>query len=515
VPDAPPVPDDLASLALPSEEVAGLMPVKLIVAAGNWESKEVKCTFTVQADEVILVAKDRSKQIYDLPAGTKEVRIVATPKTNTYWETKVALVVSSSGTVSPRAGFAPWIAVKRASGATADATLATVRVSRFKEVTHDVRTLLKVVPGEVGKPRKGGAPTQPELAATYGKWPPDDLDIHPLPDAHYLDVARPVKAGGILSFKKDSSVRVDSESVVLELAGVRGPRLFGVVWPRAVERKNSAAPTPFFFYIRQTGGQDIKNVFVGGAVKGPYPYNFDYAERCLFESQHYPGTPIFVRKGWMLRPKGVPYQVAKSGAKVVMVFPVADAHDTISYEALSNFDEMGRLLADLQAFMFWKVGIATPPSTVGKTALSAYSSANYTLVRWLNSNRASTFLKNNISAVYFLDPPGVDDCVDAGLLWRRNMGNDKRVRLYSAKDEKKYVPAYRRLLGLKPTDPLASPPYLLNAADNKITMAVFPTDSWDRTFKDVLGIVTKWTYWDAHHFVPATVLTHALAQGDI
>jgi hypothetical protein len=495
------------------------MPVQLIVAAANWESKEVKCTFTVQADEVTLVAKDRSKQIYELPAGTKEVRVVATPEptrgttTSPYWETKVALVVASNGTVSPRAGFAPWIAVQRASGATADATLATVRVSRFKEVTHDVLTLLKVVPGEVGKLRKGGAPTQPELAATYGTWPPDDLDIHPLPNAHYLDKDNPVKAGGILSFKA-SPVSVDAESVVLELAGVRAPRLFGVVWPDAVPRKNTAEPTPFFFYIRQTGGQDRKNVFVGGAVKGPYPYNFDYAERCLFESQHSPGTPLFVRKGWMLRPKGVPYQVAKSGARVVMVFPVADSNDSISYGVLSNFDEMGRLLADLQAFMFWKVGIAAPPSTVGKTALSAYSSANGTLVRWLNGNAASTFLKNNISAVYFLDPPGVDDCVTAGLRWRRNMGNDKRVRLYSARDQKKFFPAYRRLLGLKPTDPLR-PPFLLGAVDNKITLALFPTDSWDRTFKDVLGINTKWEYWDAHHFVPATVLTHALSQGDI
>ncbi len=492
------------------------MPVKLTVAAESWESKAVKCTFTVQANDVTLVAKDRSKQIYELPAGTKKLRIVATPtpKPSKYWETTVALVVASNGTLSPGAGFAPWVGVTRASGATAGATLATVRVSRFRDVTHDVLTLLKVVPGEVGKPRKGRAPTQPELAATYGKWPPADLDIHPLPKAHFLDVANPVKAGGILNFKA-SSVAVDAESVVLELAGVRGPRLFGVVWPDAVPRKKSAAPTRFFFYIRQTGGQDRKNVFVGGAVKGPYPYNFDYAERCLFESQHYPGTPIFVRKGWMLRPKGVPYQVARSGAKVVTVFPVADSDDSISYEALSNFDEMGRLLADLQAYMFWRVGIAAPPTTVGTTALSAYSSANYTLASWLNSNRASTFLKKNISAVYFLDPPNVDDCVDAGLLWRRNMGKDKRVRLYSAKDEKKYFPAYRRLLGLKATDPLASPPYLLSAADKKVTMALFPTDSWDRTFKDVLGIVTKWTYWDAHHFVPATVLTHALAQGDL
>ena len=516
------------------------MPVKLIVAAVNWVSKVVKCTFTVLADEVAQGAADRSKQIYVLPSGTKHVRIVATPQpkpgtaANPYWETIVALNVASNGIVSPDAGFAPWVAVTAASGGTAGATLATIRMSRFREVTFDVLKLLKVVPGVVGKPRLGGAPTQPDLARNYGKWPPDNLDIQPLPAAHFLDVDNPVKTGGILSFLK-SSVAVDAESIVVELAGVPAPRLFGVVWPDAVVRNNGAAPTRFFFYFRQSGGQDRKNVFVSGGVKGPYPYNFDYVERCLFESQHYPGTPIVVRNDWMLRPKGVPYQVARSGARVVSVYPVADVNDSNSYGVLSNFDEMGRLLAELQAYMFWKVGIVAPPTTVGATALSGFSSVNYWLagskkdgqIGWLDSNGASTFLQNNISAVYFLDPPNVDECVDVGLRWQRKMGKDKRVRLYSARDDAQYFPAYRLLLGLKDSAPLV-PPFLQSAAENKITLALFPTDSWNRTFKDMLGNDAftavhhkykgkdiEWVNWDAHHLVPSTVLTHALAQGDL
>ena len=41
-----------------------------------------------------------------------------------------------------------------------------------------------------------------------------------------------------------------------------------------------------------------------------------------------------MRNDWMLRPKGVPYQVARSGAKVVSVFPVAVAIDAINYGVL-------------------------------------------------------------------------------------------------------------------------------------------------------------------------------------
>jgi hypothetical protein len=509
------------------------MPVNLIFAAESWEPKAVKCTFTVWANEVILAAKDRSKQIYELPVGTKDVRILAspTPTPSPFWESRMALSVASNGTVLPKAGLAPWVGVRQASGATAGATLVTVKVSRFRDVTGTVRDLLKVVPGT----RSGGTPTQPQLTAAYGKWLPDNLNIQPLPNAHFLDLDNPVKAGGILNFKA-SSVAVDADSVVFELAaaaGVKAPRLFGVVWPDAVPRKNGADPTPFLLYFRQTGWQDGQHGVFG--VKGePYPYHFDYAERCLFESQHYSATgPISMRSNYMLRPKGVPYQVARSGAKVVTVFPVAyaDVDDKISYGVLSNFDEMGRLLAELQAVMFWTKGITAPPTTVGKVALSGFSSVNYWLAPWLNSNRGSTFLKNNITAVYFLDPPNVAECVEAGKGWREKMGKDKRVRLYSANDKSKYgsnFPAYRQLLGLAPTAPL-TPPFLLPAADNKITVALFLLDSWIRTFKE-FGIdnpapdyldkeghpkKTAWEYWDAHHLVPATVLRHALAQGDL
>ena len=191
--------------------------------------------------------------------------------------------------------------------------------------------------------------------------------------------------------------------------------------------------------------------------------------------------------------------------------------------------------------MFWTVGIVAPPKTVGKVAIAAYSSANFKLASWLTSNRASKFLENNISAVYFLDPPGVDDCVTAGRHWMDNVGKDKRVRLYSGRvdyDKKSgqlmetnYFPAYRQLLGLGAKDPIVMPrdpqgnvlPYLLSAADNKITMALFPLDSWIRTFKEFGMDVPAppnafhpyWEYWDAHHLIPETVLTHALAQGDL
>jgi hypothetical protein len=489
----------------------GVTANKLVVTARNWAAKGVACRFTATADGKALAAADATNPVYEIPPGTAEVQVTATPKASVYWPTTITLSVSNTGVISPKANSSAFVNVTAAAGASKGLTQASIKVSRFKEVTTRVFDLLKKIP----LPRVGKAPDGPELTATYGAWPPKNWNINPAPDAHYLDVKAPVKPGA-LNFAKDTSLKVEVESVVLELAGGSPPRLYGVTWPKAIAPKDGADPTRFLLFLRQTGGQDAEHgVFTGGGVKGqPYPYNFDYAERCLFESLHYGKTPLFKAIGWTLRPKGVPYQVAKSGAKVVTVFPVAAIPG--EYGVLADMAQTGQILEELQAFMFWRAGIHTPPASLGNTAIAAYSSTtSYVLAKWLvdPKNRASSFFKNTVRAIYFLDPPEVDVCVTAALAWARWAGSDKRIRLYSRKLEKD---AFRALLGLKPHDPaLPAPPFVQNSPDNKRTVASLSVDSWVKTFKDTLGVDVALAWWDVHHFIPATVLTHALAQGDI
>ena len=93
---------------------------------------------------------------------------------------------------------------------------------------------------------------------------------------------------------------------------------------------------------------------------------------------------------------------------------------------------MGRLLADLQAFMFWKVRIAAPPHRQQDGAL-AYSSANYAGAL-VEQQRSKHLLKNNISAVYFSIRrawTAASTRAYSGGGWAM-----KRVRLYSTRDEK-------------------------------------------------------------------------------
>ena len=157
---------------------------------------------------------------------------------------------------------------------------------------------------------------------------------------------------------------------------------------------------------------------------------------------------------------------------------------------------------------------------MGNTAIAAYSSANGLLAGtprnptgWLTAHRnlKSSFLNDTVRAVYFLDPPHLEFCVRAGRSWARRGGSDKRVRLYSRDNWKT---AFRTLLELDRKAPaLPAAPFIVDSAEKKRTVACLPTASWVKLVKTPSGTVLKW--WDTHHFIPATVLTHALAQGDL
>lgn len=472
------------------------MATPLIVTAGSWRTDNVPCTFTVAANGVALAPAKPGGISFDLPSGTTAVTITAKPTVATYWPTTVEL--TASGTTLALAATSPGLATVVNLGGPAKAfALVVVTVSRFKDVTKDIVTLLQTVP----VPRGANAPPESELRSEYGAWPPPDLDVGPVPGARYVDPADPV-VGGKLNFGAATSIAVNVDTAVLELAGVPAPRLFGVTWPKAIAPKVGAAPMPTLLFFRQTGGQDaIHGVFTGGAAgASPYPYNFDYAERCLFESMHYAATPLKKVGGWTLRPKGVPYQIARAGKPVVAVYPVASAVDKVGFGVLGQMKEAGRILEDLQAFMFWRARIATPPSTVGDTAMAFYSSIGYWLPDWLDNaaNLRSTFLKDTVKAIYLLDPPNFSECVAAGLRWSKATDGKKRVRLYSRFQNDT---AHRLMFGK------AAParPYVVTSPDGKNTAAVLPEASWE------LLVGTPLEDWDVHHFVPATMLTHAIA----
>jgi hypothetical protein len=499
----------------------------LLPVASHWGGSWVACRFKALADGKPLATADDTQPLYEIPNGTSEVHVTMTPTSPLYWERTVILSVSTSGVISPKGDSSTFVRLRTVATSASRGTVVKIQVSRFKDVTAYVLGLLQIAPTTRHiKNEKTGkfedVPVPDEAAkhvANYGAWPPKDWNLHDAPNAHFLDVA--ALESGVLNFAKNASLKAvveKVESVVLQLNSRKAPQLFAVTWPKAIVRTADAAPTQFLLFIRQ-GDQgnhyDWKGLFVGGELK-PYPFNFDYADSGLFESLHFAVSPL-VQPGM----KGVPYQVAKAGAKVVTVLPCNSFEE--EFGVLAKTEETGKILLELQAFMFWKAGVSDPPQSIGKTALAAFSSGNDFLNAWLKNtaNLRGDFLSKTVSAVYFLDPrPNlVPDCVVSAQAWANRPGNqDKRIRLYTHQsldpsDRARVLAAHKKLLGSEP--PPA--PYAVNSSPHNtrtISMVRYEdvTAAFIREFHGAPNPPIGFSY--THHLIAATMLTHALAQKD-
>jgi hypothetical protein len=83
---------------------------------------------------------------------------------------------------------------------------------------------------------------------------------------------------------------------------------------------------------------------------------------------------------------------------------------------------------------------------------------------------------------------------------------DKRIRLYMRFQSDAHVKLLGKALGGL---------YIETSADKKRTAAVLSNETWAATFKKVTGGPMKPNFPYSHHVIAATMLTHALAQGDL
>jgi hypothetical protein len=519
------------------------MSMLLVCFAIYWQGPvSVPCRFKALADGRPLSPSGQTTDtgpVYEIPDSAAEVMLTATPvaSASPYSANTVFLTVGTSG-LSAKPGSEGFLVITKSTQlGNPPVTFAKVVLSWFKDVTADTLKLLSSPPSSrhmltdagwadvnsVPDPSNPGAMiplSQAEQQAhlnTWGVWPPPNWNLRNLTAAHFIDPTTPVKSGA-LNFVK-SALQIDVDSVVLQLAGVDAPQLFAVTWPNAIKPTSGVTtPTQFLIFIEQTfsGNQyDQQGLFVGSPLAA-YPSNADYADM-LYQQLHYAGTPPgqpetpFFWEG----AKGVPYQVAKAGVKVVTVVPLNSFEK--DFGVMEKTDKTGQILQELQAFMFMRAGVTTPPATVGKTALASFSSGNFVLGRWLAdaTNRAGDFLANRVNAVYFLDPrleidpkkTDVKTFVAAAMTWAK--GTDKRIRLYMRYPST----AHTQLLRTTPSASI----YVLNSSDGgRQTAAVLPSESWKAALVKIFGPQGKsfvaWSF--AHHMFAGTMLTHALSQGD-
>jgi hypothetical protein len=479
----------------------------LLPIASHWKGEFVACRFKAFADGTPLATDDDSHPLYEIPSGTSKVTVTATPpKDSPYWDATVTLAVSSGGVVSAETSSSVFVRLRTAAANNSRGTVVNIKLSRFKDATTDVLDLLT-------KPPTTRAGEQVDEAgsnrATYGTWPPSNWLLPAVPTAHFLDLPK-VAATGALTFREKTAPAIDGASVVLRLKGVKAPQFFAVVWPLTLPRDPGVDPTPFFLFVRQGAAQNVG----AGYFKGAYPDSFDYADLCLFQNLHYgnAGAPLST---W--GPKGVPYQVAEAGANVVTVIPCNGVGP--EFGVLSDTEQTGKILEEIQAYMFWRAAVPDPPTSIGKTAIAAFSSGNDFLSAWLASatNRSGTFLKDTVRAVYFLDPraDAVPGCVTAARKWAEGNAS-KRIRLYThlpdkAGDRAMVRAAHKTLLEEQPPPE----PYFKNSSDGHRTVSMTRFDDWEKAFVDAFhqDFTFDWQY--THHNICAAMLTHALAQKDI
>ena len=508
----------------------------LAAVGSNWRGTALTCHFSATADGVPLAVADDTKPVWVIPTTAATLSITATPTVPTYWPTTVNFSIdSNSGALTATGDTTAFVTVHALGAAGVQLSLASINLSRFKDVSDDVLALL-ANPPPMPSPDMFNKTRQQFYEERYGAppaWPPPDWGLDDKPNANFLDL--PVLAQGVTSqgvtFSNDPSVQVEAQNVVLRLAGVVAPKLWGVSWPTSLDRNEDAGPTPIMLFLRQGNWPQYANLFEGAGLP-PYPDNFDYASFGLYDNLAYPKNDVLEDPD----SKGVPYQVAKGGAKAgvrpgadpgtkpgaraVTVLPVNSLHE--DYGVIESTKQMGRILLELQSFMFRKAGVATPPETLGDTAIGSFSSGTHILARILASpdNVGEAFLNDTVRAVYFFDTPGwaIGDCVAASLAWAGAAGRDKRVRFYnqdSQPGDGDLWPALKTFAKHLPA-PLPKEPFIANSTDKRLTLGFVSRASWKALIKQAAGVQLTGDVWAyVHHATAATMLSHALSTDDL
>ena len=518
------------------------MNIFLGCLASDWTGKQrVACKFEAWADKAPLpLALDTTEQspVFEIPGATVEVMVKATPilaqgaPASPFWDNTVTLQVAS-GTLIAKTGSEGFVALApmpTLSGSSA--LIANIFLSWFKDASQATVDQLKSPPssrykivdwkretwGTVGS----GEPANHEKF--WQTWPPANWDLPNLSSIPFIDTTNPVQAGALMFNMKD--LQVKATNVVLQLAAVDTPQLFGVTWPNAIKPTPgiAAVPMPFLVFFEQTLQTNFEGsgIFVGPGL-GAYPTSFDYSDM-LYQQMHYEDDAPF---SWMFA-KGVPYQVAQAGANVVTVVPL-NSYDK-EFGVINDTEQLGKILVQLQAFMYMLMGGPQAPTTLGKVGLAAFSSATHVLHKLLQSpqNRSGDFLDKTVKAVYFIDPPrdsdpahvdfDVNAYIKSALAWQGDPGvTNKRIRLYM----RMHSDAHGQLLGtydsakgtMAPKSP-PSAPYVQNSADGLRTAAELPPKIWSSASLKYGGLKIpadkdEWLF--AHHMFAATLLTHALA----
>ncbi len=469
----------------------------VVLSAQTWDGRRVPASFAVTIDGATADVDPDPFPTFAVPDGASAIEVAVTPGRSDFWETVVSLSVDGDGAIS---GDDAATSVATVDLLGARLSTATVVVSRVRDVSAAVAALLT----KANRPttRAGQPAGDADMFAAIADYPPSEWATPARDAISFVDREAPI-LGGLVNAPPAVPVAAGTDGVVLELAGVKAPRLLAVNWPAALAPAEGADPTPFLVYLRPGVGQEVVHGYYQNPELPPYPFNHDYAYYALYQYLWYAMDPFTGDAS----PKGLAMQVAAAGKDVVTVLPCNAVGP--EFGAFMDAASVHDVLAEIQAFMFRRAGVATPPAEIGRTAMAAFSSGNGYLATFLGTpkNRAHRFCTEILQEVYLFDPPKylVDSTVASALAWAGPSATGRHVRIYN----QFLHDAHTRVLGAPPP----AVPFVATAGDGTRTVGVLTVATWKRSIEartgQPLGAGFDWR--NVHQLIPSMLLTHAVA----
>jgi hypothetical protein len=471
--------------------------IVVLLGAVTWDGKKVPATFTATTGGSALSVVSVPVDACVVPDGVDIVTVVATPTQNAFHSQTVEVIVEPTGTVTPVAAHLPYASSANAAAPGVTLNVVTIVVSRLRDVSDKATALLAQQPNPLRKKEKRVSSLAPDFPPAT--WTLPDRDA-----ISFVDVDNPV-LGDIVATVERDLVGGDFECAVFEIGrSSTVPKWIAVSWPLALLRSDDSAPTPFLLYYHPGNEQNVPFGFYRGSGLSPYPENFDYAYNVLYKFQWYTYDPVANTAG----SKGIPFQIAVAGKDIASVIPCNIAGGN-EFGEFMKADFIEAVLLDLQALMFRRAGVVTPPSSLGRTALAAFSSGNVFLGGVMASavNRQSSFLTDTVREVYLFDPPDgqVESSTTTCLDWAA-ADQDRRIALYT----RGVFSVHDKLLG----EPAPKAPYVRTGAATNHTSAVLPIATLLKTVVEKAGPRAEFTWQDAHQLISALMLTHAVSVSD-
>lgn len=419
---------------------------------------------------------------FDDSVSFLDIRV--TPQSPDFWPLDGRFKLAQSGVmfaINAPDNFAPPTSVD-AAGSAAHSLVA--HLSRLRDASAECLASLAAVP--------------PERAdAVPAGWPPTTWGVPEVAGVEYFD-QEPLFNGEISA--GEDIVAPSGENLVFERRGPRTPRLIAVSWPGSVAPFSAAPPTPFLVYFHAPMAQNLE----AGFYHGPYPFHFDYVFYGLWNYLNYRENPL---TSWPFS-LGLPYQLAESEVRVVLVLPCSSAVDEIG--SFTSAADMATTLNDLQATVFRRAGVYDPPPGLGRVGLGAFSGSNAFLTAFLNApaNRAHPFYLNNLREIFSFEVVDGDlaGFVSAVTSWRSTMaGDDVRAHLYR-QGESSLLDSF-----VSPAERPAARPFITATGDGR-TLGLIPAATW-RAAAAARGFPGfGFQFTEIHHLFPSTLLTDALRR---